>query len=381
MSNTRNTVNTYTIEFGRRCTVIPGAAAEKIINGHAGAGDVRVLLAALELSTGTSTTANPGVTPEAIASLTGLAESVVENAMAFWRGCGVVSVSMADNSEMPTTASSTAPTSVPVSGPQSAVPSAAAKSPDEASISPRKPLKASSAPKYSGTEISDMLDKDGGALKAMIDECQQLIGHIFNPSEISTVVGMCDWLGLSPEFIITVAAYYTRKKPGCSVRYLERAATDLVNGGVTTMETLDAYLRDMELYDGVAGKLRSWLGIGSRAYTQKENGMIKRWVRDYGYGEDVVRLAYEITVDSRGAFNFDYAGKILENWYVSGVRDLDGAKAALSTFREEKKSKTESGGSFDTDEFFSLALKRSYKYMQGKDSDADNGDKDEKENK
>ena len=349
----------YTVAFGDRCTVIPGAAAEKIINGTATAGDIRALLAVIELNArsglsvaGRRDTAYRGALLSDAAALSGLAESAVETSMAFWRGCGVISVSECGE-------------------PSPDGDSAADTADKQTAEDSRKPIRLSSAPKYSGTQISEILDKDGGALKSMIDECQQLIGHIFNPTEISAVVGMSDWLGLSPEIIITVAAYYTRKKPGCSVRYLERAAADLVNNGVTSMEALDAYLKEMELYDGLAGKLRSWLGIGTRAYTQKENAMIKRWVCDFGYGEDVVRIAYEITVDSRGSFNFDYAGKILENWYAAGVRDADGARAAVAAFRDEKekKSKSESGGSFDTDEFFSLALKRSYRYMQDTDKD------------
>ena len=334
----------YNVVYGSRCTVIPGTAAEKIIGGHATASDIRVLFAALELYSRETPTASK------IAELTGLAVSEVESSMAYWRGTGIVSVSE----------------TVEVSPNEKNAPDAENGRQNEAGE--KKPHR-NSAPKYSGAQISDILEKDGGGMKSMIDECQQLVGHIFNPTEISSVVGMCDWLGLTPEFVVTVAAYYTRKKPGCSVRYIERAATDLVNNGITSMKELDEYLKEMELYDGIAGKLRTWLGIGGRAYTQKENGMIKRWVRDFSYGEDVIHLAYEITVDSKGAFNFDYANKILENWYASGVRDLAGANEAVSAFREEKKAKSETGGSFDTDEFFSLALRRSYKNMQETEPD------------
>jgi DnaD/phage-associated family protein len=201
----------------------------------------------------------------------------------------------------------------------------------------------------------------------MIDECQQIIGHMFNPNETGVMIGLCDWLGLSPEFVITLSAYYTQKKPGCNVSYIQRAAVDLVNLGVDSFEALDAHLKDMELYDGLSGKLRSWLGIGARAYTKKENATINHWIKDLNYGEDIVHYAYEITVDSsdKGLFKFDYANKILENWFSEGVRTVDEAKEKVSKFRQENKSKSKSKGSFDTEELFDLALKRGYGKMLG----------------
>ena len=324
----------YTVDFGEKVTVIPAKAAEKIINGDASLADTRVLLAFIELYQKGEADVNT------VAYLSRLTVSKVENSIAFWRGSGVISESEVVSDEDSDSEGN-------------------AEQPKE-----KKALKTAEMPKYTGEEISKSLEKDGGRMKVMIDECQQLIGHIFNPSEISAMVGMCDWLGLQPEFIITVTAYYTSKKPGCSVRYIERAATDLVNGGITTLEELDRYLKEMELYDGVAGKIRSWLGIGAREYTKKENGMIKRWVRDYSYGEDIIRFAYEITVDAKGSFSFDYANKILENWYTKGVRSFDDAQNAINDFKAEKEKKATSGGSFDTDEFFGLALKRSYKNMK-----------------
>ncbi len=336
--------NTYIITYGKNVAVLPGLACQKIISGHATLSDIRVL---------TALCAHPelnGCDSESIISAlaehTGLVTSKIETALAFWRGCGALEYTETEISE--DTSSEAAP--------------------DTAEKPSAKPAKHS--PAYTGTQISELLDRDGGRLKLMIDQCEQFVGHMFNTVETSVMVGICDWLGLEPEFVITMTAYYTKRKPGCNVRYLERAATDLVNKGITTLSDLDTYMKEMELYDGLAGKLRSWLGIGGRAYTKKENGMIKRWAKDLGYGEELVRYAYEITVDAKGEFNFDYANAILENWYKSGVLSKADAEKAVCAFKQEKEAAPKDGGSFSTDEFFGLALKRSYSGM-----DSDNGNK------
>ena len=312
----------YFVNYGTAVTVIPSSAAEKIISGNASLTDIRVLTAVLM--------EGGEVTVKTVAEKTGLAESSVEASMAFWRGVGAIGETNAVSEE-------------------SAV---------------KKPAK-ETKPKYTGTEISELLGKDGGRIKEMIDICQQLMGRIFNTVETSTMVSLCDWLGLSSDYVVTLCQYLVGKKPGCSVRYIEKAAADMSSKGIITIDDLDAYLKEMELYDGIAGKLRSWLGIGNRVYTQKENGMIKRWARDFGYGEDTIRYAYEITVDAKGAFSFDYANAILENWYTSGVRTKEDAENAVNRYKSEKERKNKSGGSFDTDEFFGLALKRSYQRMAG----------------
>lgn len=334
----------YSVNFGSAVTVLPALATEKIISGQATLTDVRALTALLSLPDGIEKTA------DAVSALTGLSEDTCESSLAFWRGTGVISIIDGGTETV---------------SPKTIEPAAAetAEKAPEAPEKKDKKLLSNELPKYSGVQISELLEKDGGKLRNMIDVCQQFIGHILNPNEINTMIGLCDWLGLDAEFVITLCAYYTGKKPGCNVRYIERAAVDLVNNGVETPAQLESYLKDMELYDGLAGKLRSWLGIGTRAYTKKENGMIKRWVKEFEYGEEVVHLAYEITVDAKGSFNFDYANKILENWFAAGVKTASDAQARVNEFKNNKETAKENGGSFDTDEFFNLALKRSYKKM------------------
>ncbi len=319
------------IAYGRGVTALPEAACKKIIAGAATLADIRVLT--VLCSNGELSGLDIDELISNVSELTGMVESKVENAVSFWRGCGALEYAETDALE---------------------------SKPRAAKLKPSEKY----SPTYTGTQISELLDRDGGKLKNMIDQCQQLIGRMFNAIESSVMVGMCDWLGLEPEFVVTMTAYYTNKKPGCNVRYLEKAATDLVNNGITTLHDLDIYLKEMELYDGVAGKLRSWLGIGGRSYSKKENGMIKRWVKDFSYGEDIIRSAYDVTVDNKGEFSFDYANKVLENWFKDGVKTKLDAENAIAAFKREKENSPKDGGSFDTDEFFNLALKRSYGGMK-----------------
>ena len=338
----------YTVNFGNAVVVFPKKAAKKIISGEATPTDVRVLAALLSCGEGK-------VTETKLCAQTALDEGDVLSSLSYWRGVGVISCSdEPEMSEQPTEKEpSTAPTTE-----------------ETAKVEPKKKILLSNEmPKYTGIEISAMLDKDGGRLRDMIDECQQIIGHIFTPTEVNDVLGLCERFGLEPDYVITLFAYYAEKKPGCNVRYIEKTAVDLINDGISTLEDLDNYIKERELYDGIAGKLRSLIGIGGRAYTKKENDMINRWASTYGYDFEIIKLAYEICCDSKGKFTFAYANTVLENWYKSGIRTLSDAEKEHSAFKQKKENASGLAKSFDTSEFFSTALSRSYKNMGKKPDD------------
>ena len=354
----------FTVAYGSAVTVFPREAVKLIINGAATQSDTRVLAALLS--------AKDSGKASGVATLcaqTGLDENEVAHALSFWRGAGIITIKDSVSAEVDSVSS------VKPSEPEPCKPEVShiEPTPAEPAATPEQPKKvllSRETRHYTGIEISEMLERDGGKLREMIDSCQQLIGHIFTPSETQILLGLTDWLGLDAEYVMTLVAYYVTKKPACSPKYLEKVAVDLVNDGIHTLDDLDLYIKNLEIYDGVAGQLRSLIGIGARAYTKKENGCITHWVKELGYGFDIIKLAYEICCDAKGSFNFDYAGKVLDNWYLAGVRSASEAEAETQRFREAKASAPSKGSdlakSFDSGEFFNTALKRSYENMAKK---------------
>ena len=55
--------------------------------------------------------------------------------------------------------------------------------------------------------------------------------------------------------------------------------------------------------------------------------------------------------------------KVLQNWYNSGYKTLDEVDNALAEYRRTHENGT-TESSFDTDEFFEAALRRSYGQME-----------------
>ena len=83
----------------------------------------------------------------------------------------------------------------------------------------------------------------------------------------------------------------------------------------------------------------------------------------------MIENAYELTVNSTGEASLPYAGKIMDNWFKAGYSTLEQAKEAEFTYKKKKENEKQSDSSFDNDEFFEAALKRSYENLGKKSSD------------
>ncbi len=271
---------------------------------------------------------------EEIASLSGVDSQQVGNALQFWRGAGLISIGGNGNV-------------------------------DNGKTEEKNTLLKNDIPHYTGQEIADLYEKNK-EIPLLVEECQKIAGKIFNPHEINKVVSLYDYLGLSASYILTVFAYCAQKGK-TTVHYIEKTAFNLYNEGVDNDEALEYYLQNKQRYDGVEGVIRRLFGIGKRALTAKENAIVKKMADVWKFDDAIIEHAYESTVNSTSTPSIAYMGKILENWHDAGYSTLDEVKTAETEYRKSKNysndPQNDGGDSFDTDDFFEAALKRSYENL------------------
>ncbi len=302
--------------YGTRVAVLPHAVAAHI--DKATKKDIRILL---ELA------AAPDATTAAIAAAAGVGTAEVEAALAFWRGTGVLAVAEGD----------------------SVAPAAVTEAPAVRVVAEK------GLPSYSTEELSEVLSRRS-ELAQLVNDAQQAFGKVFNTHEIAIIAGLADYLGLDEEYILLLLTH-CRNMEKKSLRYVEKMAITLHDEGIHNAEELEARLHNIEIMASACGKVRALFGISSRALTTKEKTMIEKWICVMKYDEQMLRRAYEITVDSTTKPSIPYANSILERWYAEGYRTLADVDAALA---EYKRKKAGDGSSFDVDEWFEAALKRTY---------------------
>ena len=266
-----------------------------------------------------------------VAQRLSLTESEVDAAIAFWRGAGVISV--LDEGET----------------------ALAAPTPSEEKQTEAAPrvIADGGLPAYSSTELSGLLERRR-ELASLVDECQRVFGKIFNTHEVSQIAGMVDYLGFDGDYILSLLSHCVRMEKR-SLRYAEKMALTLHDEGITECAVLEERLHRIELMATSIGKIRTMFGLSARALTTKEKRMVERWVCQMQYSDDVLRLAYETTVNAINEASIPYANTILERWYAEGYRTMADVEKALAEYRRKKTE-----GSFDVDDFFEAALKRTY---------------------
>ena len=316
--------------YGQSVLVLPAS----VLSADATAEQLRVLLWLAD-------DASLSGKPAQLAKLADVDKSALADILDYWKSCGVLT----DGKE--------AENASPTKSAKKKTAEAVEKAP------PKKPLhRADELPTYNTEELSDMMEKRA-SLRILLDACQNIFGKMFNPHEINILFGMVDYLKLEDEYILILLAHCKRLEIK-SFRQVERYAISLIDKGITTADALDACLQEMEAVHQIEGVIRQMFGLKSRALTAKERSAIEKWV-SYGYGEDVIRRAYEITVNSTGNASIPYANSILVRWHSEGLKTLEEIDRQQAEERAEKEGKTTFGNSFQTDDFFKAALEKSFR--------------------
>lgn len=321
---------------GKQNNPILPRAVEPLL-ADADAADLRVLIyAALRDADGED------FEPKDAASALALTESEVRSSIKFWRGAGLVGVSRRPAAEKAAEAAA-----------EAAAPGADASAPAD------KPLRNKAPMQLSGAELCRVA-KENADFSALLHAAQQTAGWIFNESEIGIVASLYASLHLSGEFILNLIGYYVCKKE-MPLRYVEKVAYDLCDKGITTPEALEEWLRRREESETHEGIVRRLFGLGQRTLTEKERAAVDSWFGLFGYGEDMVRAAYEKTVNTIGKASIAYAASILRAWHEAGYKTPADVEAAKGTKRAKPAAKSgKQPQSFDTEDFFEKALRRSY---------------------
>lgn len=256
------------------------------------------------------------------------------SALSFWRGAGVLSTSWDEDERARVLVKESA---------------------EESGVNVIT-LTSNDSPHYTGKEI-EKLFADQPQLQSFIDECQHVLGRMFTPHEINKILALREYHGLDCEYLLILCGYCKRIERA-TVPYLDKTARGLINEGVTTVAALEEKLIYLEQYRSTEEVVRRLCGWSSRKVTAKEKRFIDKWI-ELSVPIALIELAYEVTVNNTGAPSMPYMNKVLTNWNEAGYKTSEDVFAGLEAYSKKKSMLESSGGSFDTDEFFEAALKRS----------------------
>ena len=247
-----------------------GLAAERVKSlCEADETDLRVLCALL-LSADGEGCAHTASAQAALA----LSDAEFGGAIKFWRGAGVLSASPISEASSQTRSDT-----------------ATAQSAHKGGVVAR----AVGIEAYTNDELAAVLESRVST--QFVDEAQKVMGRIFNKNEVAKLVGLVDQLGFAEEAVLAILAYSVRldKK---SVSYAEKIALTFYDEDVSDTAAVHAHIDYLERQNSTVGKIQSLFGFGSRRLSANEKKYFISWTEDWGFDIEVIRLAYDITVDA-----------------------------------------------------------------------------------
>ena len=285
----------------------------------------------------------------------GISKSEVDASLKFWRGAGVIGTAhsskkrAAEKTNENREAKSTASADETASGIKYAHKGGA--------------LEGNVSEIYGSRELATLLH-DRAVTVDFIDEAQKVFGKTFTARDTSIVVRLIDEYGFDEESVLLFLSY-VRANGKKGVSYAEKIAIGFYDDGITAIEDVEAEFLRREQSKEQIFKIKKMFGFGARELTKTENELFTKWIRDYGYGEDVIKLAYDIMINAIQRVQPKYADKILEKWHVEGLKTAEEIEKYEADKRgAQKPASNDPQKSYDLDDFFAAAIKRSFEELK-----------------
>lgn len=177
-------------------------------------------------------------------------------------------------------------------------------------------------PSYKASEISRRL-KENPRMSQMYKMVSQILGKTLSSADTELLYSFHDYYGLPVEVIIVMIEYYASKGK-TTMKYIEKEAGKWASAGVDSVAKAKQYIKKRDDFLSYAGRVRTLIGINERRLTCRELDFINKWQNELCMPLDMVKAAYEKTVNQTGRASFAYMNKILESWAKENCKSPEG---------------------------------------------------------
>lgn len=313
----------HNIDFGLwgKIFPVPCAVADRHLKFCTG-DQLKVLL--LALREGTSP-----VDLEAIAKRLGMPPEKAADCLDYWQEAGLFTPAEPPAPRGETAPSPSAPAAEPPRAPAPA--SAAAPSPlrEEQTVAGQKIVTLHSRGKLTPSQQNRLIREDP-EIPQLLEALQEVLSRPLTPYETEGFLYLYSGLRLSSSYLL-LAAQYSRERGKDSIRQMEKLVTGWVEKGIDSYDAAEGEIKRLARRESNEGRIRDLFGIRDRNLSAKEKEYIEHWFTDLGYGEEIIKLAYDRTVDNTGKAAFPYLNRILNRWREKGVETPEQAVAEMES--------------------------------------------------
>lgn len=212
-------------------------------------------------------------------------------------------------------------------------------------VPPSEPAPAKTAEDHEqeqpGTPVSDSIDAitreqldSNEEFKTLLFVTEQYLGYSLSSAATERIVYFYNLFRSfdTVEYLIE----YCVSRGHTDLRYIEATALAWHKEGLTTREAVEQARRQRTAKD-YERRVMEQFGL-KNAPAPVQSDFISRWRDIYHFPVETVLLACDRTVKKTGGQNFEYADRILSDWYRRRLRTPEEVAAAEKQLREEKRA-------------------------------------------
>ena len=281
---------------------------------------IKVLLAVIRLNV---------IDSKKISKLLAIPESDVTEAVGYWKANGVLGEE-STSQELPKAATAPVPEKVPKRRTQPI-----AMTPED----------------ISAAAVAEQSEHDP-QIKFLLCTAECLYGRPLTSAEQKGLVYIHEYMGL-PADVIIMAVEYCISIEKSHFNYIQKMCAQWADDEINTHARAEAAIKQLSAYKSREGLVRTAFGIQERALTAANKKYINQWFDD-GFDIEMIKIAYERTVDRINKVSFPYINKILQSWKENGIftpADLNTKETPRAYQKGQKPD-----ASYDLDEFERLGF-------------------------
>lgn len=209
---------------------------------------------------------------------------------------------------------------------------------DAGSVKPKKSPSKPITVKPSVKDISKRLSESHD-IRNMFSEVQEIFGRTLGYDAQSSLLILYDHYALPSEVIIMLCNYASTIGKQGSLAYIMKIGADWAENEINTFDRAAEKIGRMEKVNTLWLKFRSLTGLANPKPTVRQSEYFEVWSSDYGFGAELIALAYERTVEKKGSISYGYMNGILRSWHESGFKTTEEVLRAEEEFAKGSEKK------------------------------------------
>lgn len=191
---------------------------------------------------------------------------------------------------------------------------------------------ASSQKEYTLDEIKEF--RKNPDISELFFIIETYLKHTLSSTDTNMVLYWLDELHFSTDLVEYLVEYCITKGHS-SLRYMNKVALGWADASI---KTVDQAKDDAAAHSQIYYSVMKALGITGRNLVDSEVSLINKWVGEYGFDIELVKVACSKTISAIQKPSFEYTDSILANWRKKDVHTLKDVEVLDANFAKANKA-------------------------------------------